>query len=516
MEKIYNPSMVNMLLGCLLIDNSLADSSKYPLDKDDFCVQYQKIIFAFIKHLYKNGNKSVGYFELDTIISKYPAQYEVFKDCGGRGGIEEYLEMIQDLSDVDNFEYYYKQVRKLSCLRDYRDDDGHKIDKFWDINKSDEDNLKDLETVSIEDILDYFEALQSKKVNKYKIDEDTKDKKFGENGLQIYKSFKDAPIVTAELESKYLTTLWNGFGRKQLFIRSGDTSSGKSRSCLGDLIGVCATEKYDIETKQWIKNKNGGHRGLYIGCEMELDEEVEPLVWAYISGVESSTIIHRRETKEEDERIKKAIEITERDGIWGCDMPSFNIRKIEDKIRYYKKNHDIEYLAFDYILLNSAVVKEFVQNRGKGIGARGDEILLEISEALKNLAKKYDIGIITATQVNADIKDYRNRDYQVLRGGKAIADKASGGSISMPITPQELKLVEPYVLAWNKKHNNGLEIKEPNWVETVYKSRFSEFPKECKIFSYYNLGNMRREEMFVTSKEFQILKDVPKTYVENT
>lgn len=27
-----------------------------------------------------------------------------------------------------------------------------------------------------------------------------------------------------------------------------------------------------------------------------------------------------------------------------------------------------------------------------------------------------------------------------LRGGKAIADKASGGSISMPITPQELKV----------------------------------------------------------------------------
>jgi hypothetical protein len=195
-------------------------------------------------------------------------------------------------------------------------------------------------------------------------------------------------------------------------------------------------------------------------------------------------------------------------------MPSFNIRKIEDKIRYYKKNHDIEYLAFDYILLNSSLVKEFVQNRGKGIGARGDDVLLEISQALKDLAKKYDIGIITATQVNADIKDYRNRDYQVLRGGKSIADKASGGSISMPITPQELKLVEPYTIEWNKKNSSKFNMIEPNWVETVYKSRFSEYPKECKIFSVFNLGNMRKTEMYVTDKDFRIIKDIPKTIVE--
>ena len=48
----------------------------------------------------------------------------------------------------------------------------------------------------------------------------------------------------------------------------------------------------------------------------------------------------------------------------------------------------------------------------------------------------------------------------------------------------------------------------PNWVETVYKSRFSEFPKECKIFSFYNLGNMRKIEMFVTDKDFKIIKDI--------
>jgi len=513
MEKIYDTTKVNMLLGCLLQDTSLITNDKYPLCKDDFVGHaFDNVMYVSIVNLSRNGYKTISFFDLDKYLQKHEAEYQIFKDCRDKGDVEDFLETIVYLSDVGNYESYYNDVRKCSILRDYRE--KYNIDEFWDYNKSDTDNIKNLEQYTIENIINYYETIQCTISNKYKVDEDTKEKKFGDNGFEIYQNYKDIPMITTEFESKYLTTLWNGFGNKQLFIRSGDTSSGKSRSILGDLISLGASEKYDLDKKEWIKNSNGGHKCLYIGCEMDLDEEVDSLIWAYISGVESSTIMHRRETKEEDERIKRAIEITKRDGIWGVDMPSFNIRKIEEKVKYYKKKHDIEYLGFDYILLNSALVKEFVQNRGSGVGTRGDEVLLEISKALKDIAKKYNIGIITATQVNADIKDFRNRDYQVLRGGKAIADKASGGSISMPITPQELKLVEPYTIEWNKKHSSKFGMIEPNWVETVYKSRFSEFPKECKIFSVYNLGNMRKIEMYVTDKDFKIIKDIKKTIIE--
>ena len=513
-ERIYNTTQAHNLLGCLLLDTSLSKNDQYPLRKEDFIgFAFDKYLFVAIDNLRQRGYKSVTFFDLDKHLKNNKEVYEVFNYCFGRGDTEGFLDTIMDLCDLDNFEAYYTDVRKCSIIRDYRDK-RFGIDDFWDYNKKDEDNFRNLEDYNIDDIIGYYDVIQCSIVNSYKVDEDTKEKKFGDNGHEIYQSYKDRPMITAEFESKYLTTLWNGFGKKQLFIRSGDTSSGKSRSCVGDLIGVCATEKYDLEKKEWVKNKNGGHKGLYIGCEMDLDEEVEALLWGYISGVESSTIIHRRETEEENERIKKAIDITIQDGIWGIDMPSFNIKKIEDKIRYYKKVHDIEYVAFDYILLNSALVKEFVQNRGKGVGARGDDVLLEISQALKDLAKKYDVGIISATQVNADIKDFRNRDYQVLRGGKAIADKASGGSISMPITQQELKLVEPITMAWNKANSAKFGMIEPNWVETVYKARFSEFPKECKIFSVYNLGNMRKIEMFVTDKDFNLIKDIKKTIIK--
>ena len=119
------------------------------------------------------------------------------------------------------------------------------------------------------------------------------------------------------------------------------------------------------------------------------------------------------------------------------------------------------------------------------------------------------MGILTSSQVNADIGDYRNRDYRVLRGGKSMADKLTGGSISMPITKQELDMVQPYL----EKRGFGEHL-EPNFVETVYKSRFSKYPKECKIFSYYDLGNMRRTEMFVCDKFFKPI-DVKKVVVDN-
>ena len=97
-------------------------------------------------------------------------------------------------------------------------------------------------------------------------------------------------------------------------------------------------------------------------------------------------------------------------------------------------------------------------------------------------------------------------DWNVIRGGKSIADKATGGSISMPITSQELKLVEPYI------EKRGFGNHKPNFVETVYKARFSEYPKECKIFSYYDLGNMRKEELFVTDKDFKPI-NIEKTII---
>jgi hypothetical protein len=129
------------------------------------------------------------------------------------------------------------------------------------------------------------------------------------------------------------------------------------------------------------------------------------------------------------------------------------------------------------------------------------------------MARKYDVGILSATQVNADVKDYKMRDYSILRGGKAIADKVDCGIIAMPITNEEYNIVEDYIRQWSEKYNFSImPNQEEIFVETVYKSRFSEYPKECKVFSITNLGTVRQTDMFVTTKNFKLL-DIPKTKI---
>ena len=508
-ENIYSKSYSGFVLGSLCNNLDLYTDSHYPLNKEDFRpFTPHKTIFVCLSLLAKEGVEKVESKDIAEVLKKYPSEANQMKEKVG-----DYLKYIQDLIQLDNdkaYSFYYNEVRKRSLLREYRDN-GYNISKFFNEDKDIESQNANLDKYSIEEIIDYFDQTQADIRSRYIIDEDTTVKKAGDGGEQILQHFAENPMMGLSFESKYLTTLWDGFRKQQLYIRSGDTSSGKSRSCVGDLANICANQIYDEEKKDFIDNPNGkNNKGLYIGCEMELNEECDPLFWAYVSGVESSKIMHHRTTTEEDKLVQKALEIVKESNIWLCDMPSFNIKKIEEMIKTFKARYDIDYVAFDYMLINTALVREFCENRGGKGAFRGDEVLLELSKNLKDIAKKYDVGILTATQTNAEIKDYRMRDYQVIRGGKAVADKATGGSISMPITKPELKLVEPYIEKFCRGF--GKDGLKPNFVETVYKARFSEYPKECKIFSYYNLGNMRKKELFVTDKDFKWI-DLPKTVV---
>lgn len=490
-------------------------SSQYPLNKEDFRpFLIHKIVYVCISQLADKGVEVVEPIELVNYLNDYPEQLRAIQEELNDGDIIGYVKTIKELTDNNhNYSYWWNEIKKRSCLRDFRDNGHFDISEFWNVDKSDEENDKNLNKYTISDIVDAFDFEVSSIKNKYVIDEDTTQKRAGDRGEEILEAFEKNITMGFGLESERLTTLWGGINKKQLYIRSGDTSSGKSRSLIGDICRLCCREIFNLDTNEWELNPNGMHQGLYIGSEMELDFEVEPIIWAYVSGVDSSKIIHNQMTAEERERVIKAQGLVH-ECLELADMPNFNTRKTEEKIKEQKLIHNIEFVAFDYILLNAQLVKEFVETRGSGVGTRGDEILGELAKCLKNMAKKYDVGIVTATQVNSSISDYKNRDYQVLRGSKQIADTCTGGSISMPITPMERKLVEGLIDSCpvNKNRGFGVDRIEPNFVETVYKSRFSEYPKECKIFSYYNLGNMRKIELFTTDKNFEPI-NIPKTRV---
>ena len=55
---------------------------------------------------------------------------------------------------------------------------------------------------------------------------------------------------------------------------------------------------------------------------------------------------------------------------------------------------------------------------------RDDVILLLLTNTLKELANELDIHISTATQLNGEYEEKEVKNENLIRGSKAVADKA--------------------------------------------------------------------------------------------
>lgn len=495
MEKIYNPKSVNMLLGCLLIDSSLVKAKKYPLDKNDFCVKFQKIIFSSINNLYTNNNKKIGFIELDNYLLKYESAHEKFKDCGGIGNPESYLESIKELADIDNYEYYYDDVRKLSIIRDYRDN-GSDISKYWDYEKSDNENYSNLETINLQDILDYFDGLQSKIKHKYSVNKVEEEYVAGTDFMETKEMCKKAPLLGNSFQSEYTNAIFRGmFG---FILRVAKSGGGKSVLSLGDLCQTCITEYWDLDKKKFIKNKSRVGNGLFINTELELREQLDVATISWISAVERSKIIDGEYTKEEEERIDYASKVLLDSKMYFVDDPEFTCTSLEETITDYVLNRGVETVCFDYISDNGFVGKEI--SKETKVPQRQDMILLELTARLKQVQRKTSCCLISSVQTNGteDNMDYPTNSC--MAGGKSQERKTDGVFVMIPPTKKELESVSGILAKMNKGTFGENEI-YPNNVCHIIKGRNTKYGKHIKIFQHVDLGTLRTIDLFCTDKE---------------
>ena len=499
MEKIYNPTSVNMLLGCLLQDSSLVLSDKYPLDKTDFCLSYQKFIYVAIFNLYKKGNKSIGFMELDTYLSKYPEQYEVFKDCGGRGGVEDYIDTLLELSNLDNYEGYYNDVRKMSVLRDMRE--NYNIDKFWDYNKSDEYNLKGLDDVGIEDIVNHYEGIQTQIKRKYKGKKVKEEYVAGSDFMETKERFKQTPLLGNSFQSEYLNGIFRGmFG---FIIRTAKSGGGKSVLSLGDLCQTCILEYWDFDQKKFIKNESRVGNAMFLNTELELREQLDVATIAWISGVERDHIIDGEYLEGEEERVDYANEILSKSGLYFVDDPEFTCSSLEDTIRDYVYNKGCKTICFDYISDNNFVGKEIAQETK--IPQRQDMILLELTARLKQVQRETGCCLISACQTNGNEDSMEYPTSACMAGGKSQERKTDGVMFMLPPTKKELESVAPLIAKFDK--GNGIKMNiYPNNVCHVVKGRNSKYEKHIKVFQHIDLGTLRSIDLFCTNKHNEPIK----------
>ena len=150
---LYHNNYGALLIGCLIKNNELVASKKYPLSKSDFNENlFHRTLYRAIARLYKDGCLSVSEVEIDTFLQNYQAEYEIFQDNNGI----EFIATIIELCNLENYELYYNTIRKFSLLRDMKKD-GMDITDYYDESEPSESQNENLNRYEVSDILSEFD-----------------------------------------------------------------------------------------------------------------------------------------------------------------------------------------------------------------------------------------------------------------------------------------------------------------------------------------------------------------------
>jgi len=92
---LYLDNVANSLLGCLIQDPSLCLNDKYPLDKEEFLVQFHRVIYVTINELANMGNQTINLMDLNEFLKPYESQYNIYLDNNG----DSYIDTITSITE---------------------------------------------------------------------------------------------------------------------------------------------------------------------------------------------------------------------------------------------------------------------------------------------------------------------------------------------------------------------------------------------------------------------------------
>lgn len=305
----------------------------------------------------------------------------------------------------------------------------------------------------------------------------------------------ETPEVGPPLQGDLFNAILGGAISSRLCIRSASSGLGKTRTSVGDACLLAFPLRYDWKLKKWIKYGRSEKVCLII-TEQSM-EEVQMMMLAYLSGVNEAAIKRNTWSQEQKRIVYQALKVVEtfQNNLTIIRVPNPSISLLDSVIREQVILKKIKYVFYDYVFVSPSLLGEF-----RGQNLRNDEILLMFSDALKKLAVDLDIFIMTSTQVNAkadDNKDVRNE--ATLAGSRAIINKADFGCVMARPTKEELvaisDLCETEKIKWESEHIEPFQM--PNCVTDIYKNRGGA-DTQMRIWSYLDLGTMKRHDYFVT------------------
>jgi len=509
-EKYHDKRTSCQVLGCIMKNPNLLKDKKYALHKDDFPNGLHQLIHTCVYNLSLQGLNEVKIADIETYLNTNdPKSYKMIFE--NEKNIE-WLSQIYEDGNNTNYEYYYNKLRKLSLLRSYMTE-GTDVSGVLDMDEIDHIIIKQqqekFESMTLSEVQQYFDRKNFNVKEKFLIRDSTKRRKAGDNADELRVKMKESPCYGYGLESKYLNTLTRGALKGGFFLETRDSGKGKTRVAIERLLLICCSHLWDFDKNDFVLNPNGQNNvGLYIGTEMKIYEELEPMMWAFVSGVEEFKIKKNIMTEEEEIRVDKAIEYVKSTKLFLEDEPNYDLAYIRNTVDRYKINEGLDALAIDYLELTIALTSEYVQLT-KGMTAREDQVLLSLSSNTKTLATDYDIIIFGFTQTTDGARVDGFRDQRAVKGARSLPNKCDVGITVFAPTKKELDFIQPLI----PKAKGLNKTIVPNVCYTIYKNRFGEITEEVKIWCHQNLGNMKTIDLFCTNRDYEPIS-IDKTLIE--
>lgn len=492
-EESHSSKMaVLQVLAGLINDPLLFSDGKHKFSLDDFPEQFHKILFGAVEHLATNGMAKISYIDIDQFLRPYPVQYKVFVDNKG----SEYVNRALQIYDERKFEYYYNTLKKHSLLNSLAKQ-GFDTRDIYDPDII--DPLKNaamrekFDNMSVNDILEWEEGKIVSAKETYGSNGNVVENLAGDQAEELFESLKESPEMGLPMVSPKLTTMFRGQRLGCLMLQSAPSGGGKSRWAAAEACNLAVEEYYDLVKQEWIKT--GFHESvLLISTELE-KSEIQTMFWAYVSGVSEAHILDARYLPGEEERVRKAIQLISHARLWIVSVTNFDSEDIVTIIRKYHQLYHVNYIYYDYLGETLKMMAEGA-SRTKVSGLRTDQILLQMSSDLKDVAKQLGVFIWTASQLSGNYKEAREVDQTYLRSAKSLSDKIDVGSIMLPVRESDQPIIDAYT-------QKGFEI-VPNFVINIYKIRRGSY-QNVRLFGNFDRGTCRWTDCFCCDNKGVIL-----------
>ena len=241
---------IQQVLGSLMLHPQfLSEVDKYSIDYTDFSTKFEKLIFGAIKGLYTQGAPKITAFDIENYFESNDAAKKIFEMQNGL----EYLQDIEEFSNIENFPYYYQKLKKINLLRDLKKQ-GFDVSDFYINDLTDPKALEvnsEFEELTTTDIVERVKKKLLTLESTYSGTEEVQEWDIAEDIDEIIDGFGNAEEIGMPIQGSIFNKVIDGAQKSCLTIRSGASGTGKTRNAIADACLLAFPIRYNSATCEW-------------------------------------------------------------------------------------------------------------------------------------------------------------------------------------------------------------------------------------------------------------------------